>query len=96
MEDRKLYWLKENDLFSFRFKNEEKKRSTTTVHYPFFWLISIKVWDEIPVEENDKNERTPSSNVREREGGRADPFHWNSLRTDNFAYIIQVYINTSY
>ena len=26
-------------------------------------------------EENDKNERTPSSNVREREGGRADPFH---------------------
>ena len=37
--------------------------------------MSIKVWDEIPVEENDKNERTPSSNVREREGGRADPFH---------------------
>lgn len=25
MEDRKLYWLKENDLFSSRFENEEKK-----------------------------------------------------------------------
>lgn len=25
MEDRKLYWLKENDLFSSRFENEKKK-----------------------------------------------------------------------
>ena len=46
-----------------------------------------------------KRQRTHSSSnyVWEREGGRADPFHWHSLRTDNFAYIIQVYImaNTS-
>ena len=43
-------------------------------------------------------QRTPSSNyVREKEGGRADHFHGHSLLTDNFAYIIQVYImpNTS-
>ena len=59
----------------------------------------MKVWDKIPVEEHDKGLRVLiiANYVREKEGGRADPFHGHFLRTDNLASIIQVYImaNTS-
>lgn len=78
MEDRKLHWSKENDLFSFRKRRE--KRSTTTVHYRFLWLISIKVWNEIPVEENDKGLWVLIVSAKGREG-------WPFSQRDNEYYM---------
>ena len=67
--------------------------SPQIIHYPLLWPNRIKVWDEIPVEEQDKGLQVLIMSEKGREGGRADPFHWHSsLGTDNFAYVIQVYL----
>lgn len=42
MEDRKLYWLKENDLFSFRFENEEKKDRQQQFIIAVSYLLALR------------------------------------------------------
>ena len=42
MEDRKLYWLKENDLFSLRFENEEKKDQHQQFIISFSDLLALR------------------------------------------------------
>ena len=59
--------------------------SPQIIHYPLLWPNRIKVWDEIPVEEHDIGLRVLINYVRERDGGKANLFHWDFFRTDNFA-----------
>ena len=44
--------------------------SPQIIHYPLLWPNRIKVWDEIPVEEQDKGLQVLIMSEKGREGGR--------------------------